>query len=132
MSIFTGVIIEESLESSDVLTKLEILSTKVVPVVEAHQTPWLSQWTMHDVEIPEGAAALVAESISKLIISDQQGSWYADFKNDTHHYIVFRSRVFYVDRKSQPEYDEAKAYGISLGIPEHQVDFHPLVDNWEA
>ncbi len=32
-----------------------------------------------------------------------------------------------LDRKSKEQYDEAKEYGISLGIPSYQVDFHPDV-----
>ena len=31
----------------------------------------------------------------------------------------------------QEKYDEAKKYGISIGIPEYQVDFHPEVKEWE-
>jgi len=32
-----------------------------------------------------------------------------------------------MDRKRKEQYDEAKRYGIQLGIPEYQVDFHPEV-----
>ena len=59
------------------------------------------------------------------------GSWCADFKNDMHHYIIFRDKIFYVSRKNKDRYDEAKRYGISLGIPEYQVDFHPGIKEWE-
>lgn len=131
MGNYRGVIIEESLENSDVLARLKILSTRVEPVIEKHQTPWLERWTLHDVEILESDAELIAEEIGRVIVSDHQGSWYADFKNETHHYIVFRGKIFCIDRKSQAEYDEAKSYGISLGIPEYQVDFHPSVADWE-
>ena len=55
----------------------------------------------------------------------------ADFKNDTHHYIIFRDKVFYIDRKSKEQYDEAKRYGISLSIPEYQVDFAPDDKIWD-
>ncbi len=34
---------------------------------------------------------------------------------------MFRNKVFYIDRKSKEQYDEAERYGISLGIPEHQL-----------
>jgi len=62
---------------------------------------------------------------------DSGHDWYADFKNDTHHYIIFRNKIFFVDKQSKEQYDEAKKYGISLGIPEYQVDFHPEVKEWE-
>ncbi|TAK96975.1 hypothetical protein EPO05_00410 [Patescibacteria group bacterium] len=126
---FVGVIIEESLEKKDVLHGLKNIETKVEKVTEEHQTPWVEQWTLHTVEVTENQARSVAEELSKSL--DSQHNWYADFKNDSHHYIIFRDKVFCIDRKSQEQYDEAKRYGISLGIPEYQVDFHPDIKEWE-
>jgi len=127
MSNYRGVIIEESLENKEVLKKMKIISTKVEPITEEHETPWLSQWTSHTVEILEDEVKEIAEEISKSLDRNHGGSWYADFKNDTRHYIIFRDMIFRIDRKSKEQYNEAKRYGISLGIPEYQVDFHPEV-----
>jgi len=126
---YKGVIIEESLENKDILKDVKISETKVEEVVEEHKTPWIKQRTLHTVEIPENQVASVAEKISKAL--DSEHNWYADFKNDTHHYIIFRDKVFYIDRKSKEQYDEAKHYGISLDIPEYQVDFAPDDKIWE-
>ena len=126
---YTGVIIEESLENKDILKDVKILETKVEEATEEHKTPWVKQWTLHTVEIPENQVQNIAEKISKAL--DSKHNWYADFKTDTHHYIIFRDTVFFVDRHSKEQYDEAKRYGISLGIPEYQVDFHPEVKEWE-
>ncbi|MDO8512623.1 MAG: hypothetical protein Q7S57_05075 [bacterium] len=126
---YQGVIIEESLENRDVLKHVKILSTEVELVVDEHQTPWLKQWTLHTVEIKEAEAEAVANDLAKAL--ETEHSWYADFKNETTHYIIFRDKVFRIDRTSKAQYDEAKEYGISLGIPPYQVDFHPEVDEWE-
>jgi hypothetical protein len=126
---YKGVIIEESLEKKDILGHIKILSTKVESVVEKHKTPWLKQWTLHTVEIPENEADKIAEGISKVLESEH--NWYADFKNEIIHFIIFKNKVFKVDRTSKEQYDEAKKYGISLGIPEYQVDFHPDIKEWE-
>ena len=126
---YQGVIIEESLGNKDILKDAKISETKIEEVVEKHKTPWVKQWTLHTVEIPENQAKDVAEKVSKAL--DPKHDWYADFKNDTHHYIIFRDKVFYIDRKSKEQYDEAKRYGISLGIPEYQVDFAPDDKIWE-
>ena len=128
---FVGIIIEESLENKSVLKKVKVLSTKMEKVTKKHQTPWLSKWTLHTVEIPENKAREIAEEISKSLDSKHGGSWYADFKNDTHHFIIFRNKFFFTDRRSKEQYDKAKQYGISLGIPAYQVDFHPEVKEWE-
>lgn len=126
---YKGVVIEESLENKDVLRKVKILSTKVEPVVEKHKTPWLKQWTLHTVEIPDNEAESIAGEISKSL--DSEHNWYADFKNETIHFIIFRNKVFKIDRISKEQYDQAKEYGISLGIPPYQVDFHPEVEEWK-
>jgi len=127
MKNYQGVIIEESLENKEVLKKVKIVSTKVEKVTSEHQTPWLSRWTLHTVEISAKEAKKIAKAISKSLDRGHGGSWYADFKNDTHHYIIFRDKIFYIERKNKEQYDEAKRYGISLGIPEHQLDFHPKI-----
>lgn len=126
---YQGVIIEESLENKDILKNIHILSTKIEKVTEEHKTPWVTQWTLHTVAIPEEEARAAAERIK--VSLDSQHAWYADFKNDTQHYIIFRDKIFFIDRQSKWQYDEAKKYGISLGSPEYQVDFHPEVKKWE-
>lgn len=121
---YKGTIIEESLENPNVLKDMEILSTKVETVTEKHQTPWLKQWTLHKVEISENQAEDIAQKLSESL-DNQHTSWYADYKNEKWHYIIFRNKVFKIDRKNAKQYVEAKKYGISLGIPEYQVDFSP-------
>lgn len=126
---FVGVIIEESLKDKSIFKKIKILKTEVEKVVEEHKTPWIKQWTMHTVEILEKDADKIAMELSKSLESEH--NWYADFKNDMIHFIIFRNKVFKINRAKKEEYDEATKYGISLGIPEYQVDFSPYVKEWE-
>ncbi len=127
--LFKGVIIEESLEDKEVLKKVKIINTKVEQVTQKHQTPWIKKWTLHSVEIPADKADDISEELSQAL--DSKHSWYADFKNKQFHYIIFRDKVFKIERTSKEQYNEAKKYGISLGIPEYQVDFHPDIKEWE-
>jgi len=129
MNNYKGIIIEESLEDKAPLKVVKVLSTKVESVTEKHKTPWISQWTLHTVEISENQAQSVAQELSRAL--DSKHAWYTDFKNKTHHYIIFKNKTFFIDRTNKLQYDEAKQYGISLGIPEYQVDFHPDIKEWE-
>ena len=122
---YQGVIIEESLADKAILEKVRIVSTKVELVSTKHQTPWLSKWTLHTVEISEALAQEIAEEISRVLDYTHGTSWYADFKNDKNHYIIFQNKIFLIDRQSKTQYDEAKQYGLSLGIPDYQANFHP-------
>ena len=120
---YQGVIIEESLEYRAVLNEIKIIKTKISPVVGKHKTPWVRQWTLHTVEILEEDAEKIAKKLSKAL--DKEHSWYADFKNENYHFIIYRGKVFKVDLKNPILYKDAKSYGISLGIPDYQVDFVP-------
>ncbi len=126
---YTGVIIEESLEDSSFLAEIKIISTKVEEATEKHRTPWIQQWTLHSIEIPEEKVDEIAQKISEEL--DKKHSWYADFKNNIFHYIVYRDKVFKVDLNNPILYKDAKAYGIFLGIPSYQVDFAPTDTVWK-
>ena len=119
---FTGVIIEESLGKKDILKKVKILKTKIEKVTPEHHTPHLSQWTLHTVEIPKNKSDEVAKELS-LSLETQHGHWYADFKNDNVHYIIFYHKIFKVPLSHPEAYKEIREYGLSLGIPAHQLDF---------
>ncbi len=125
---YEGVIIEESLKDKAVLKLVEIVSTKVESVTKEHKTPWLKQWTLHNVKIPESDIDKVADVISKSI---EPNYWYADFKNNEHHYIIFPNKVFKVDRSKPEQYKQVSSYGLGLGIPDYQLDFSPAIRQWE-
>lgn len=120
---YIGTIIEESLVNKQILKEIKILSTRVEQVIKKHQTPWLKQWTLHKVEIFKDKVAKISDQISKSL--DPEHNWYVDYKNEKWHYIIFRNKIFKIDRNNPKQYNEAKKYGISLGIPEYQVDFSP-------
>lgn len=127
---FTGFIIAESLFDKSILDEIKITSTEVEPVTDGHKSPWVKQWTMHNVLIDADQAGEVAGRISRAL--DREHDWYADFKNDKEHFIIYRDKVFHItDRSDKLQYDEATKYGISIGIPEYQVDFSEHVKVWE-
>lgn len=119
---YKGVIIEESLGDKLVLSKVKIVETKIEPITPEHKTPWLKQWILHTVEIPEEESEQIAQMISNSL-DHEHSSWYADYKNNKHHFIIYAEKVFKVDLKYPALYKDAKAYGISIGIPGYQVNF---------
>lgn len=124
---YRGVVIEESLQDISVLKSIKILSTKVEPITPRHKTPWVLQWTLRTVEVPEEKADEIAQTISKSLDTKHEHSWYADFKNEKHHYIIFPNKIFKVDLKNPKLYKNAREYGISIGIPQYQVAFAPEI-----
>lgn len=118
---YKGAIIEESLCDKSCFEDLSIVSTKVEQVTKSHKTPWLKQWTLHTVEIDENKAETIASQLSNAL--EKEHEWYVDFKNKQFHYIVFRGKVFKVNRSNPDDYEKVKEYGVGLGIPGYQLDF---------
>lgn len=128
---YRGVIIEESLGlDKSILKKVKIVSTKVEKVTPKHNTPWVKQWTLHTVEIAEKKADEVAELMS-WSFDPSHPQWYADFKNDTFHYIIFNGQQFKIELSDAAGYKDARDYGVGIGIPDYQLDFAPTDKLWE-
>jgi hypothetical protein len=128
---YVGVIIEESLDEKKILNdkRIKIISTEVEKVTQEHKTPWLNKWTLHKVEIDEENAEKIVDLLSTSL--DKIHNWYADFRNNKYHFIVFKKKIFVVNLNRKEEYRDVIRYGLKLGIPEYQVDFHPEVEKWE-
>lgn len=119
---YRGSIIEESLKNRNVLEGLRIVSAEVEDVTAAHRTPWLQQWTITTVEIEDGAIKAFTRKL-QAAMETEHSSWFADFKGDKDHYIVFPGKIFFIDHRRNDTYTEAVAYGVSLGIPKQQLAF---------
>lgn len=83
---------------------------------------------MHTIEFPERKADEITKKLSEVL---ERNYWYADYKNNKYHYIIYKDKVFKVDLANPVLYKDAKQYGLSLGIPEYQVDFAPDDKIWE-
>lgn len=125
---YKGVIIEESLSNKDALKGLKIVAQEVEKVTEAHETPWLEQWTCDTVEIPEENIDDVVRDLSASIDVKHCGNWYCDFRNEDWHYVVFRERIFKINRKRREDYAEMQKYAKELGLPEHQMPNYDAMD----
>jgi hypothetical protein len=125
---YEGILVEESLKDKSVLDSLFITSTQVEPVTVAHRTPWLKHWTLHAILVPAEDAAIVALQLGVAI---DRGGWYADYRNNTTHFVIFPGKIFKIDRQRPEHYAETVAYGVSIGIPEYQLDFGPVIPQWE-
>lgn len=128
MNDFTGTIIGQSLSDQNILKKVKIIKTDIEPVTPEHRTPWLTQWTIHSIEIDEITAKEIAHELSHTL--EKEHNWYTDFKNNDTHYIIFTEKIFSIDRRHPEQYQNAVKYGLSLGIPQYQLDFSPDITEW--
>ncbi len=130
-TVYTGVIIEESLSDKSILSELHIISTEVESVTEAHATPWLEQWTLDTIEIPESEIDRVAERVSQSFDNEHISNWYADFKNDQFHYMIFPRKIFKLVLGKKSDYELMRDYGLSIGVPDYQIPSYRGLDDQE-
>src|SRR3989344_5348788 len=119
MNNYKGDIIEESLSDKSVLKEVNIISMRVEKVTDEHQTPWLSQWTLDTIEVSDNQADNLAEKLSKAL--DPKHGWYIDYRNDKYHYVIFKNKVFKIDRSKKSDYDGMVKYGFFVWKPAYSV-----------
>lgn len=112
--VFSGIIIEESLIDTHILKEVRVFDTTIQMVSKRHKTPWLNQWTLKHIEIMEEDADKMAEKISASL--DPYHPWFAHFESSGLQYLIFRGKIFKLDRFSSHQYEAVVSYGLSIGI----------------
>lgn len=79
-----------------------------------------SVWSVMEFELGEEKAEELAKSLSNAL--DPIG-WYANFSSQTETFIVYPGRTFRYPRGDPQGRAAAQAYGRTLGIPGHQLDW---------
>ena len=83
---------------------------------------WAAElWTLIEFEAEEPDAGLLAGALAKVL--DRQYGWYTDFRTPDETFVVYSGRVFRYPRGDSPGRAEARAYGRSVGVPDHQLDW---------
>jgi hypothetical protein len=120
-----GTIILESLRLGTPLTDFRFVVTeigrgrpKLSPEQVAAGIPGV--WSAIDFEVEDERADELARVLSGRL--DSTG-WYVNFSSETETFIVYPGRVFRYPRGDAQRRGEAQAYGRTLGIPEHQLDW---------
>ena len=78
-------------------------------------------WTCLDFEADDDLADTLAEALAAALLPE--GGWYADFGVGDDHVVVFANRIFCFRHDDAAAGAEAAAYGRSVGVPDHQLDW---------
>ena len=118
-----GTLLAESLKIGAELSvaglRLTLVSRRDVSAsVSAVQPP---VWTFLEFEADDAVAGPLAESLAQSLLAE--GGWYADFRADDDHVVVFAGKVFCYQRGDQDGRAGAIDYGRAMGVPEHQLDW---------
>ena len=118
---YTGLIIKESLENTYILNDGRIAVTKEKTWnVGKSAVDWQPNiWTAVYVEGVEKDIEDVATIISDSILD----RWYANLSDSATEYVIFHKIIFSYAKGDNDKKQEARKYGQSIGVPEHQLDW---------
>lgn len=78
-------------------------------------------WTCIDFEAEDETAEALAAAFARALLAE--GGWYADFLVGSDHVVVFADRVFRYRSGDRAGRAEAVAYGLTVGVPAHQMEW---------
>jgi hypothetical protein len=118
-----GILLAESLRAGVEIAVPELRVTRVRREdVSASASPAQPPvWTLLDFEAPDARAEELADALAAALLPD--GGWYADFTVGEDHVVVFAGRVFRYRRGDDVAKAHVVAYGRTVGVPEHQLDW---------
>lgn len=108
---YTGTIVAESLKDQSILNEFSVLNTRTTD----DENP-ADQWHLYKVEATK-------EQLEKLSLFLKSEKWYAHFWNKDEMIVVFPKKIFEQKVSDKATWIPAIEYGLSLGIPEKQLDF---------
>lgn len=103
---FTGIIVEESLEDTQIINNLEISKVEISNDLD---------WHMYTVKVTEQEI----QELSGII----KAKWYMHFWSGNQVITVFKDKTFEFEHDKPETWQPAVEYGLALGIPKEQLDF---------
>jgi len=107
---YEGIVVEESLEDNTIVNSLNVLKVKISD--DANPS---DRWHLYTVQVSK-------EDIDNLSKSVKRG-WYMHFWKDRKVIAIYKDKQFAFDYDDKSTWQEAIDYGLSIGIPEEQLDF---------
>jgi hypothetical protein len=78
-------------------------------------------WTFVEFEADDDRTDELAGRLAAAL--REEGGWYANFSVAGDHVVVFADRVFRYAKGDAAGREEVQAYGRSVGVPDHQLDW---------
>ena len=118
-----GVLLKESLADDSPLDRVQVMSTNLLRIdnIVPPQPRW---WTEVFFEADADGADLILQRFSEQL----RPSWYIHCWTDSHTFVAFAGKVFKYARGDQAARDKVIEYGLSVGVPRHQLDWEESVE----
>jgi len=117
-----GVIIEESLDDKSLLSLVKIIKSRKTTLENENERGFL---TFHCIELNDSNLEKFIETAQKSI----KNSFYIHICKDNEMTVIFKNKLFRFSSDNPDEMNEAREYGISIGILKEQMPFEKLIEN---
>ena len=117
-----GVIIEESLEDKEILKLFRIVGTRE-SYLESEE--YKGTLKFHNIEVDD---VRKEQFVNKAASSIKQG-WYIHIVKGDMMIVIFKGKFFEFSEHDVVKIEEAKQYGLQIGIVSEQMDFESLIKN---
>lgn len=120
-----GVIIEQSLESKDILRLVRIVKTKTATLEREEEK---GEFHFHNVQVGDDN---IDRAVAKAKAAIKNG-WYMHFCKDNTMIVIFRGKSFVHQKGDEKTLDAIRKYGVSIGINSAQLPDDGLIDRpWD-
>lgn len=120
---YTGALITQSLKPGTELTGVRLVVDRLVTFDKSDAAPdQPTRWTMIFFTVDDADAERLAAWCADSLLSEP-GVWYADFRNEAEHFVVYPSKIFRYPIGDRDGRQQAVDHGRRLGVPESQLDW---------
>jgi hypothetical protein len=120
--VWKGVVIKESLKDESVLDFVRIIKSRKTTLENEGERGFL---TFLSIELEDGNKNIFVKKASSLI----KDGFYIHIVEEDRMAIIYRNRVFEFSSKDMNKLEEARNYGLSIGILREQMSFEDLIKN---
>ena len=120
--VWKGVVIEESLNDKSVLNLVKIVKSRKTTLENESERGFL---TFLCIELDDKRKS---DFIKKAISSIKNG-FYLHVCRDKNMIIIYKNRIFEFSSDELNKLNEARNYGLSIGILKEQMPFEELINN---
>ena len=120
--VWKGVIIEESLEDKRLLDSVNVVVTKKSSLEEEKEKGFMK---FHNIEVEDRKKDKFVQQACKSI---KQG-WYIHICSGDRMVVIFKGKSFELEEKEHSKLDEARKYGLPIGIIKEQLPSKDLIKN---
>ncbi len=119
---YKGLLLKESLNDESVLNLINTTKTEIWDNIQNAAEGQPKKWTAiyFEFEGSEEEATIKAEVLSRAL----KHMWYLNFSTEEEIYVIYPKHKFYKYIKGdEQKKQEAINYGLSIGIPQSQLDW---------